>query len=904
MLSFNFLVAVCLAYALLLFAVAYVADRAAERGRTRLLRSPLVYTLSISIYCTAWTFYGAVGSAARSGMEFVAIYTGPTLVFIGWWWLLRKLVRIGRTQRITSIADLISSRYGKSNTLAVMVTLLAVIGTTPYIALQLQSLALSFEVFAAVEGQAERGTTAFWVAAGLAVFTIIFGTRNLDANERHHGVVMAIAVEAVLKLVALVAVGVFVVWAVADGPVDILSRPEAAILRQQEIYSSRWLTLTVLSAAAIVCLPRMFQVIVVENADERHLATASWAFPAYLFAMSLFVVPIAIAGKSLLAPGANPDLFVLTVPLEQGWNGLAMLAFLGGFSSATSMVIVAAIALSTMVSNHIVLPLWLRASPARNPTSDDVRVLLLRSRRVTIAGILALGYVYFRLSGGSGALASIGLIAFLGVAQVLPALLGGLFWQGATRTAAMAGIATGFVVWAYTHFLPSFGGTVIVSREMIEAGPFGLAWARPQDLFGLGIPDPLVHAVFWSLGLNTLVFVLVSLLTRPSALEQVQSALFVNVFGRVSPRAGLRAEASVDDLLVLAQRILGREESMALFAAAAAEQGREGLPEPTDAFLSQLEKRLAGSVGAATAHAMMLQAAGGAQVSFEDMIAVADETAQIMEYSARLEAQSAELAATAEELRAANAKLRELGRQKDTFLSQVSHELRTPMTSIRAFAEILRDGTELTPEQLNHFAGVIHDESIRLTRLLDDILDLSFMENGRVQLNLEPIRLGRVIDRALATTQAHASERGARILRDRGREAVGIVTDPDRFAQVLINLVTNAVKHCGADKPEIHIVVRDLGQDIEIDVSDNGKGVSPEEIELIFEKFSKLSGATGSGSAGLGLPISREIMRNLGGTLEYVAGGAGATFRITMPKRPAGAAHRGADEPKEVRAAE
>ncbi|MEO1397784.1 MAG: sodium:solute symporter, partial [Pseudomonadota bacterium] len=481
--AFNLLVAFSAAYGVFLFAVAFAAERNAARGGIGWLRSPLVYTLSLSVYCTAWTFYGAVGYAARSGLEFVTIYLGPTLVFAGWWLILRKLVRVGRTQRITSIADLISSRYGKSNALAVLVTVLAVVGTTPYIALQLQSISLSFGVFGGVEDAVDT-STGLWVALGLAVFATLFGTRNLDANERHHGVVMAIAVEAVVKLVALVSVGIFVVWGLADGPLDILDRIDSSPISQWEVDPGRWAGLIFASAAAILCLPRMFQVMVVENVDEAHLATASWAFPLYLFAMSLFVVPVAVIGLEI-TPGANPDLFVLTLPLNAGQDGLAMLAFLGGFSSATSMVIVAALALATMVSNHIVMPLYLSHRSGGAIVSGDVRNVVLRARRFSIFGVLCLGYLYYRISGGSAALASIGLIAFVGVAQVLPALLGGLFWRGATRVGAAAGLVLGFVIWGYTLFLPSFGPGGPINAELLANGPWGIEILRPQALFGV-----------------------------------------------------------------------------------------------------------------------------------------------------------------------------------------------------------------------------------------------------------------------------------------------------------------------------------------------------------------------------------------------------------------------------------
>ena len=490
-LSVDVLLTVCIAYVATLFTIAFIVDRRASRGQFSWLRSPVVYTLSISVYCTSWTFYGAVGSAARNGLEFITIYLGPTLVFVGWFWLLRKLVRIGRVHRITSIADLISSRYGKSPSLAVLVTLMALIATTPYIALQLQSVTRSYQ---AVAGETDSTATAFWVAAGMAIFTILFGTRTLDANERHHGVVAAIAVEAVVKLFALLAVGVFVVWG-AGGLTEIFDEvPSELVYGGDEIFGARWATLTFLSATAIICLPRQFQVTVVENVDERHLATASWLFPLYLFGMCLFIVPIAIAGIQTL-PDGNPDLYVLTLPLAAGREDLALLAFLGGFSSATSMVIVAAIAVSTMVSNHIVAPVAIRLIATGNETSGDLRSLLLSSRRISIAMVLGLGFLYFQLSGGSDALAAIGLIAFAGVAQFLPSLMGGIFWRGATRVGALVGLVLGAILWAYTLFLPSFDGGFLLSKDAIQNGPWGIDMLRPRALMGLSGLDPLVHAL-------------------------------------------------------------------------------------------------------------------------------------------------------------------------------------------------------------------------------------------------------------------------------------------------------------------------------------------------------------------------------------------------------------------------
>ncbi len=882
----NALILVCVLYVVFLFAVAFAADRAALRGQGSWLRSPYVYTLSLSIYCTAWTFYGAVGFAARSGLEFVTIYLGPTLVMVGWWWTLRKMVRVGRSQRITSIADLISSRYGKSNLLAVFVTVLAVIGATPYIALQLQSVTLSFAAFAKTDPAAttlpDMQSTALWAAVGLTVFTILFGTRNLDANERHHGVVMAIAVEAVVKLFALLAVGIFVVWGLSGGVAQTLARIEASEISRFEVTGSRWVGLTMLSAMAFLCLPRMFQVMVVENEDEDHLRTAAWAFPTYLMLMSLFVVPIAAVGLDLMPSGANPDLFVLTLPLMDGRDGLAILSFLGGFSSATSMVIVAAIALSTMVSNHMVMPIWLHLSGGAAAMSGDVRHVALLARRLSIAGIVFLGYLYFRLSGGGTALAAIGLISFVGVAQFLPSLMGGLFWRGATRSGALAGLGLGFVVWLYCLFLPSFGPSVVMPQALFDNGMWGLGWLRPRALFGAEGMDPVMHALMWSMLLNTGAFILCSLLSFPQPIERLQGAQFVNVFEH-SPTPGGWAGgmAQSEDLLIMSQRILGAREAQALFERAAKRQGLVGyLPEPSPDFLQELERVLSGSVGAATAHAMIGQIVGGAAVSVEDLMAVADETAQIMEYSSQLEAKSQELARTARQLRQANEKLTQLSVQKDGFLSQISHELRTPMTSIRAFSEILRDTGDLTPEEQSKYASIIHDEAVRLTRLLDDLLDLSVLENGQVVLNSQTGLLSDLLDRAERAAGVQGGN--LRVERDRPAEGVELTTDLDRLAQVFINLIANARKYCDGKPPVLSIRTGVSGGQLVIDFTDNGSGIPPEKQGVIFEKFSRI-GESKAGGAGLGLAICREIMTRLGGSVSYLPGQAGAAFRVSLP---------------------
>ena len=489
------------------------------------------------------------------------------------------------------------------------------------------------------------------------------------------------------------------------------------------------------------------------------------------------------------------------------------------------------------------------------------------------------------------ALAAIGLVAFCGLAQVLPAMLGGMFWRGATRLGAFAGLTAGFAVWLYTLYLPSFGIGTIVPMTVVENGLFGLQWLRPHALFGIEGMDQLMHAVLWSMTFNVIGFVGVSLATFPSPLERLQAAQFVNIFDHSgSSRARTGGVAQTEDLMVMAQRILGAREAQALFTSHAQAQGARGdLPAPTPDFLEALERELGSSVGAATAHAMVGQITGGMSVSVEDLMAVADETAQMLEYSAKLKEQSEELSRTALELRNANQKLTRLSVQKDAFLSQISHELRTPMTSIRAFSEILRDTGDMKEADQSRYASIIHDEAQRLTRLLDDLLDLSVIENGQVNLNLRDGTLKDALDRAVSSAAIGEDGVHLDIQRDPAREDIALFTDLDRLSQVFINLIANARKYCDAKQPKLAIRVMQEMDRVVIDFQDNGSGITAENADLIFEKFARVSDQK-AGGAGLGLAICRQVMTRLGGTVDFVPSATGAMFRVVLPYKLAMAA--------------
>ena len=902
MLSADFVIATAVGYVGLLFVLAFFGDRRARANTKSFLHSPAVYTLSISVYCTSWTFYGAVGNAARSGLEFLTIYLGPTLVFVGWWFLLRRLVRISHDQRITSLADLLSSRFGKSNRLAVLVTCIAVIGIAPYIALQLKAVTSSIQ---AVAGSSEFGQgslagiddvgLAFGIAAAMALFTILFGTRHVDAKEQHHGVVAAIAFEAVVKLAALLGVGIFVVY-VGGGLEPIFRRAaEMGVSAPTEnSFGDRWVTTLVLSVAAIVCLPRQFQVTVVENSDESHLRVAGWAFPAYMLLMSLFILPIAVFGLTVMPAGSNPDMFALTLPMFYGQSPLALLAFIGGFSSATSMIILESIALSIMVSNHIIMPLVLRFSSGQ-PSADGQGVshLLLVARRVSIILILSLGFFYFFFTRDSNALAPIGLISFTAIAQFFPAVLAALFWRDASLKGATAAIAAGFVIWVWCSFLPSFESVSPQVAMLVQHGPWGIAWLRPEALFGLDRLDPLSHAAFWSLTINVVTLTVVSLLTKQSALERIQSTLFVDVFRRGAAQRGnfVRGSATANDLFFVAERVLGERRAAALFETAAREIGVDpDRLEPSPAFIGKLERELAGSIGAASAHVMLSKVVSGSDVSLEEMMQMADETQQVIEYSQQLEKTSAELRSTAQKLEDANTQLRELDSQKDEFLSQVSHEVRTPMTSIRSFSEILLDPQGIDDVQRQHFVSTIHQESLRLTRLLDEILDLSALERGERSWENRPVDAEAALERALQVCDALLRQRDMRVEQGPRAGCTMVEGDADRLCQVFINLISNAVKYNNATKAVLRVTSSVRAGSYVVEIADNGPGIPKSERTLIFEKFSRgQHGASDQSGAGLGLAISRQIIARMNGTLDLVPSPlGGACFRVRLPVVGAG----------------
>jgi len=891
------LIAVAIGYLFLLFVVAWLVEHGSKRFG-KLTGSSLVYTLSLAVYCSSWTFNGGVGRAAQSGLDFLPIYLGPTLAFCLGPVLIRRILRVSKANHITSIADLIGARFGKSGGLAALVTLIAVIGLVPYIALQLKSISNGF---AALGGVAGEGTAkpvfadeALWAAVILTVFAMLFGSRSIHPGEHHPGMVVAVALESILKLVSLTAIGLFVGYGLFHGFGDLFARaaaiPEVATIfaHSPDRYGFSWISMTLLAGLAAFCLPRQFQIMVVENVDERHFDKAIWQFPLYLLAINFFVLPIAIAGRMLLPAGTDPDNFVLSLPLGAGVPWLALIAFLGGVSAAASMVVVEATALSIMVCNDVVMPALLRVKSLGLAERTDLTRLLLWVRRLAMATVMGLGYLYVRFDSAQFALVSIGLVSFVAVAQFAPAMIGGLFWRGATKAGAITGISAGFAVWCYTLLLPTLSRSGMFAPGFVGDGPFGIALLRPYQFFGLTGLDPVTQSTFWSLLFNIGAFVGVSVLGAQQPVERAHAALFVDADNPGEAAQIWRRTALIPDLKSLVSRFLGRERAEAAFADWARGRGVDPATavQADAATVLFYERLLASVIGAASAKVLVGAIVEEEPLGVEEVMRILDETSRIIVANRELEDKSRALEIATTELKRANARLTELDRLKDDFVATVNHELRTPLASIRAFSEILRDQPQLPNAERLEFLRIIVTESERLTRLINQLLDLSRIEaTGALPSMVATTDLVAVIRESSASMQQVFAAHRVALRTEIGVEHAAVMGDHDRLVQVVINLLGNAVKFAPAETGLATLSLRRTGDQYEVAVSDNGPGISPADRQIVFERFRQLGDTLNAKpqGAGLGLAISQRIVAEHGSRIRIEdAEGGGALFRISL----------------------
>ena len=959
----------------MLFAIAWHVDRrgvSATAGR-------FVYPLSLAVYCSSWTFFGGVGTAATRGWDYLAIYLGPALVFLLAPKFLARLVRLAREEGSSSISDFISARYGRSRGTAAIVAGTALLASVPYIALQLRSVTLSFGAIAGVGSSAEVGT---FVALLLAVFAILFGARRYEVAGRNPGVVAAIAAESLIKLLCFVVLGVVTLALLADVPGATLAAPMARLesgFTWGALSSDFWVR-TLLSALAILCLPRQFYVGVIEARGPDAVARARWPFIAYMVVISLLVLPLALAGMTLLPSDAEPDLYVLAVPLQQGENLIALIAFLGGFSAATAMVVVETIALSTMATNDLLAPLLLRRHGEAG--EGELGRRMLRVRRVIIAAIVAVALIYGRSLGADLPLASIGLIAFAGVAQFAPALIATVGWNFANHTAARAGLIGGVVVWIYCLLLPSIGEGVGPALTQFTRG-----WLDPDALLGWRIGSPLVNGTVWSLGINV--------------------ALMAGLHMRERHRgnAALDHVTTLGELRMLVARFVGDGEAEAIGL------GSPDLRAPIDGPAARTAERLiAGVIGAPSARKIVASSIAGSAIDVSDVVRLLDQRGRSLRFSRTLlsatletidpgvsvidadlrlvawnpryvemfdypegyvvvgrsiadlirynaeregvgdiaahvgrrvahlargtphsferqrpsgrwikmvgrpmpgggyvqsftditaekEAQAdleARVAARTQDLAQSNAMLDEARavaetatRDKTRFLAAASHDLLQPLHAARLFCAALDEG--LDDDRAPHQGELVRaiDGAIgSADTLLRALLDVSRLDAGGVVPKVERFALGALIEELAAQFRPLAGERGLVLASHPG--AFSVATDRSLLRSILQNFLSNAVRYSADGR--IWIGARRRGDDVLIEVRDNGPGIAAADRERIFEEFERLeSKGSAGGGVGLGLAIVRRIARLLGVAVELRSEpGRGTTFTVRVPLAPAG----------------
>ncbi|HAP58739.1 MAG TPA: histidine kinase [Cytophagales bacterium] len=905
--NLGWVIGFSLGYLTLLFALAWWGERRAQRGRS-LVSNPYVYALSLAVYCTAWTYYGSVGRAANNGIEFLTIYLGPTLTAPLWWIILRKAIRICRVQRITTLADFISARYGQSLRLSYLVTIVCVLGIVPYIALQLKAIGSSFEILTSSSLVAQSAGTwyqdsSFYITLVLGVFIIVFGSKPLDVTRNHEGMVVAVAFESIVKLVAFLVVGSVITFGLFRGFGDIFQQAQTQpalqrlFVMDEEVGFSRWFWMLMVSMFAFLLLPRQFQVAVLENRKESNLRKAIWLFPLYLLLINIFVLPIAFAGRLTFPLGnVDADTFVLTLPLWADREGLALLAYLGGFSAATSMIIVSTIALSRMISHNVLVPYLVGSKPLTQRLGNYFGRILIASRRVNIILLLLLAYLYHRFVASSYSLVSIGLISFAAVAQFAPALLGGMYWKGGTKQGATAGIVVGFLIWGFTLVLPTLVGSGLMAERLMEEGLWGISILRPYQFLGLQTMEPLAHGVFWSLFWNLGAYVAVSIFTMPSSKEQNQAEVFIEVFKYSEAydiSIGWKGRATVDEIRRLLEQFLGHARSQEILAAfAQTYQVDWNAQTVADARLvNYAERMLAESMGRASARVLLATTLKEEEITLEEVHNLLRESQHLVSVNQELRQKSEALREASEALQQANAELKMLDGRKDDFISTVTHEMRTPLTGIRAMSEILADNPDLEGEERDNFLHTIIGETERMNRLISQVLDLEKMDSGKMSLHKTRIQLNEVIREAVESFIQVIKEKEIALQVDLQGSLPPVVADRDRMTQVILNLLSNAVKFVEPGVGKIVITSYFIDGEIRVRVSDNGKGIAPEIQSLIFDKFYQVENQTVRKpiGSGLGLAICQRILlRHQGRIWVESTPGEGARFSFALPAEPIG----------------
>ncbi|MBD1262748.1 sodium:proline symporter [Maribacter polysiphoniae] len=889
------LVIIIFCYLAVLFYIAFIAEK---NAKSKWVNNPYIYTLSLAVYCSAWTYYGSIGTAANSGVDFLPIYLGPAIAVPLWIILLRKIIRISKQHKISSIADFISLRYGNNRFLGALITVLCITATVPYISLQLKAVADTFAIMTNEPHPIGLGMfddSTFYIALILAIFATFFGTQATDASEKHKGIVTTVAFESLLKLTFFLIIGVYVTYYLFDGTEDIYNKISAeanfdSLNKLPTLESGfNWFFMLMLSFTAIFLLPRQFQISVLENSREKHLKKAIWMFPLYLLLFNIFVIFIAWAGKLTFGENANAEYYTLLLPLNSGHTFLALLVFLGGFSAVISMVVVSTLALSKMISNNLIIPYgfldkFIKAKPEENA------LYIKNIRRISIFTVIILAYFFYNNFSIELSLYSIGLISFVIVAQLAPSFFIGLFWNRGSSLGSILGIILGFAISTYTLILPFTIEAFTGGSEFTDLGLFGIAALKPYALFGIDFLSPPAHAFFWSLSANILCYLTISVAFKGHYRERNYAEMFVDSknYSSLQDNALVwKGEAYVADIKNVLTKFLGEartQRALLLFFK------KYHIPSDTQMADARLinfsEKLLTGSIGGASAKILIAGVVKEQEISLTEVLKILEESKETISSNKALQEKSIELTDLTGKLKEANEELIVKDKQKDEFLDTVAHELKTPITGIRAASELLMDeNDDMPPEIRQTFLKNIVSDSDRLSRLINNILDFEKLSTGRQQLNLKKHNIQKTLKKAIGNIQHIAAKKEIKIV-NLNSFNFELPYDEDRILQVLTNLLSNSLKFCEPEKGVITLDYKLGNNCIEVYVKDNGKGIPDEDINYIFDKFyqSKNQNTIKPQGSGLGLAISKQIIEKHNGRIWLEKGvKVGSTFGFKLP---------------------
>ncbi len=874
------LIAIALFYLAFLFGAAWLFERP-QAQKLNQKWAPYLYSLSLAVFCTAWTFYGSIGRAVNSGLDFLLVYLGPTLVMLLWWPIGRKLLFLKQTHGISTLADFFAGRYGKDVRMGRLLAVLSLIGIVPYISLQIKAISESFAYLAQLPAQSNSyiwGDPGLYITLIMAIFTMLFGTRYIQANRPKNGLIATIAAESLIKLLAFMLVGIAAAYAIIDS--ESLGEAVQQLASAPPTYrASEWMAILVVSGLAFLLLPRQFQMGVVENNSEANIKKSLYLFPLYLLLINLFVLPFALGG-SILSAGQNSDYFILSFTRATSGEGMAVLAFLGGLSAATSMIIVSTLALGNMLSTYLFIPRLTRSK------DRSVAGSILAAKRWAIALILLLAYGYYHFLNPNSQLVSLGMVSFVAMAQFAPAFLGGLYWRKGNRRAAFTAILTGFALWFYFLVFPDLVYTY--SPGLLASNP----WWSPALVASKMNFSLLTAAVFSSLSTNILVYWYLSHRGNTKVTEQNQAELYVSAykFRKYSETPSLyQGSAAFPDIESLLIKFLGQSQTRQVLDAYSLEQSLDWNKEPVvdSQMISFAERLLSEVIGPASAKIMIGSVVQREELSLGEVVNILQESQKIMELNKELSQRSKQLKEATQDLKAANSKLVEFGHLKDEFLYTVTHELRTPLAAIKMQAEIIHDDEEMPEADQQQFLNNIIKDCDRLTRLIGNVLDLEKFESGSQKLSLQRINVNNLIAEVAEAFKARALKEAVDFKADISTALPTTFADADRIAQVLTNLLGNAFKHCKSTSGKVRLSAYVLDRVLKINITDNGPGIPEQDWELVFDKFYQVRNQTRkkpSGS-GLGLAISKNIVQMHGGQIwvEQAPKPPGTRVCFTLP---------------------